>query len=225
MQRLGRAAEAAVLEQPREQLLDRLLRLEVEALHLLARQHQARLQLQQRGDQDQELGRRLEVELAARLEALDVGEHDLGEVDLEQVDLLVQDQRDEQVERPLEDVEIEMNRPSVAKATDGSVQAPASRLHRPAGSPSLTAPSPPWRCSMIGTAISRARSAPSLEHPLELAAVGERLLAALAERPQVLDDPLGDLVLVLAAAELAASGRCDRSPRRARPACRTASRS
>ena len=64
--------------------------------------------------------------------------------------------------------------------------------------------------SMFGTAISRARSAPAVEHPLELAAVGERLLAALAERAQVLDDPLGDLVLVVAAAELAgAAGAVD----------------
>ena len=100
-------AELAVLEQPREQLLRGLVRVEVEPLVLLGGQHQPRLQLQQRGDQDQELGRRLQVQLAPRLEPLDVGEHDLGEVDLEQVDVLVQDQRDEQVERPLEHIQVE----------------------------------------------------------------------------------------------------------------------
>jgi hypothetical protein len=41
---------------------------------------------------------------------LHVGEHDLGEVDLQEVDLLLQDQRQEQVERPVEDLEIEVER-------------------------------------------------------------------------------------------------------------------
>ena len=44
------------------------------------------------------------------LEVLDVGEHDLGEVDLEQVDLLLQHERQEQVERPVEDLEVEVER-------------------------------------------------------------------------------------------------------------------
>ena len=96
---LGGAAVAVVLEHAREQLLGRLLGLEVEALLVLLRQHQARLQLQQRRDQHQELGGRLEVELAGALEVLDVGQHDLGQIDLEQVDLLPEHQRQEQVER------------------------------------------------------------------------------------------------------------------------------
>ena len=73
-------------------------------------QHQPRLQLEQRRDQHEELGGRLEVELAGALEVLDVGEHHLGEVDLEQVDLLLQHQRQEQVERPVEDLEVEVER-------------------------------------------------------------------------------------------------------------------
>ena len=113
MQSSPSGAEAAVLEQPREQLFDRLLRLEVEALVFLARQHQARLQLEQRGDQDQELGRCLEVQLAARFKPLEIGQHDLREVDLEQVDLLVEDQRHEQVERALEDFQVEGRKGSV----------------------------------------------------------------------------------------------------------------
>ena len=75
-----------------------------------ARQHQPRLQLEQRGDQDEELGGRLEVELTGPLEVLDVREHDLREVDLEQVDLLLQHERQEQVERPVEDLEVEVER-------------------------------------------------------------------------------------------------------------------
>jgi hypothetical protein len=107
----GAAAIAAVLEHAPEQLLDRLPRLELELVrYLLARQHQPRLELEQSGDQDQELGRRLEIQLPGPLEMLDVGEHDLGQVDLEQVDLLAQHERQEQVERPLEDLELEVER-------------------------------------------------------------------------------------------------------------------
>ena len=210
---LRRRPELAVLEQPREQLLGRLLRARGRGPPLLGGQHQARLQLQQRRDQDQELGRRLEVQLAARLEPLDVGEHDLGEVDLEQVDVLVQDQRDEQVERPLEDVEVEGDRPSaspVGLAGDGSVR--------------LTAPSPPWRapCSAPRSRARARRPRSSIRSSSPRSA--SACCAALAERPQVLDDPLGDLVLVLAAAELAgAAGAVDLGDR-GRPACRTASR-
>ena len=50
------------------------------------------------------------VELTRALEVLDVGEHDLGEVDLEQVDLLLQHERQEQVERPVEDLQVEVER-------------------------------------------------------------------------------------------------------------------
>ena len=74
------------------------------------REQQPRLQLEQRGDQHEELGRRLEVELAARLEVVEVGEHDVGELDLEQVDLLAQDERQQQVERAREDLEVELER-------------------------------------------------------------------------------------------------------------------
>ena len=96
---LGGAAVAARLEHAREQLLGGLAGLEVEQLVVLARQHEPRLQLEQRGDQDEELGRDLEVELAARLEEVEVGDDDVGQLDLEQVDLLAQDERQQQVER------------------------------------------------------------------------------------------------------------------------------
>ncbi len=39
---------------------------------------------------------------------LDVGDDDLAQLDLEQVDLLAQQDRDQQVERPGEDVEVEI---------------------------------------------------------------------------------------------------------------------
>ena len=50
----------------------------------------------------------LEVELAAALEEVEVAEHDVGQLDLEQVDLLAQDERQQQVERPGEDLEVQL---------------------------------------------------------------------------------------------------------------------
>ena len=107
---LGRLAVAVVLEHAGEQLLGGLHRLDVEAVLLVRGQHQPRLQLQQRGDQHQELGGRLEVELARALEVLDVGQHHLGEVHLEQIDLLLQHQGEKQVERPVEDLQVKVER-------------------------------------------------------------------------------------------------------------------
>ncbi len=107
-QHLGRVAVAPVLEHPREQLLDRLLGFQVIELFLGAGQHQPRLQLQQGGDQDEELGRHLQLQLALALEVLDVGDDDLAQLQVEEADLLAQDDRHQQVERPGEDVEVEI---------------------------------------------------------------------------------------------------------------------
>ena len=80
----ARAAEARVLQHPLQQLLGGLGRPELVELfrHVLAGQHQPRLELEQRRDQDEELGRRLEVQLALGLEVVDVREHDLRQLDL-----------------------------------------------------------------------------------------------------------------------------------------------
>ena len=107
---LGGSPVAVVLEHSREQLLGGLLRLQVELVVVLGRQHQPRLELEQRRYQDEELGGRLQIELAAALQVLNVGEHDVREVDLEQVDLFPEDQRQEQVEGTVEDLEIEVER-------------------------------------------------------------------------------------------------------------------
>ena len=61
----GRSPVAVRVEQPLEQLGGGLARVELDLLDLLAGQHQPRLQLEQRRDQHEELGRGLEVELAA----------------------------------------------------------------------------------------------------------------------------------------------------------------
>ena len=101
-------AVAAIFEHPREQLLGRLLGLQLLLVGLLLRQQEARLQLQEGRDQDEELGGRLEVQLVALLEVLDVGDHHLAQLDLREVHALPQHHRHEQVERPREDVELEV---------------------------------------------------------------------------------------------------------------------
>ena len=52
------------------------------------------------------------------------GDHDVGQVDLEQVQLLAQDQREQEVERPREDVEVEL------QAMDGGRGHAPGRLGR-----------------------------------------------------------------------------------------------
>ena len=107
---LGGAPVAARVEQAGEQLLGGLVGREVQQLLVLARQHEAGLQLEQRRDEHEELGGDLEVELPAGLEVVEVGQDDVGQLDLEQVDLLAQDEGQEQVERPAEDLEVELER-------------------------------------------------------------------------------------------------------------------
>ncbi len=107
---VGGAPVAPRLEHPREQLLGGFAGLEVVEVLVGAREHEPRLELEQRGDEHEELGRDLEVELAAALEVVEVGEHDVGELHLEQVDLLAQDERQQEVERTREDLEVELER-------------------------------------------------------------------------------------------------------------------
>ncbi len=131
------AAEARVLEHPLEQLLGGLGGPQPVELveHLLARQHQPRLELQQRRDQHQELGRGLEVERVLGLEVVQVGDDDLREVHLEQVELLAQDQREQQVEGACEDVEVQLelgeaHAPKTRRAC-GRARRPSPRARRP----------------------------------------------------------------------------------------------
>ena len=67
-----------------------------------------RLQLEQRGDEDEELAARVQVELVALGQALDERHDDRGHVDLGRLDRLLQEQRQQQVERALEGVEVQL---------------------------------------------------------------------------------------------------------------------
>ena len=104
----GRLLHPAVLGEPARELLGRLLGLELGELRLLVREERASLQLEQRRDQDEELAARLEVELVPLGEPLDEGDDDRGHVDLGRLQLLLQEQRQEQVEGTLERVEVQL---------------------------------------------------------------------------------------------------------------------
>ena len=95
-------------EQANEQLFGRLTGVQINLVDLLPGEQQPGLQLQQRRDQDQELGRRFEIKLAAALEMIDVGDHHIGQIDLQQIHLLAEDQRQQEIERSGEDVQIEL---------------------------------------------------------------------------------------------------------------------
>ena len=104
----GRLLHPPVLGEPARELLGRLLRLELGELRLLVGEERARLQLEQRRDQDEELAAGLEIELVALGKPLDEGDHDRGHVDVGRLELLLQQQRQEQVERALERVEVQL---------------------------------------------------------------------------------------------------------------------
>ena len=94
-------------ETPRE-LLGGLLRLQVRELRLLVGEQMSRLQLEQRRDQDEELAAGVEIELVALGEPLDEGNDDPGHVDLRRLDRVLEQEREQEVERPLEGIEVQL---------------------------------------------------------------------------------------------------------------------
>ena len=87
----GRLLHPAVLGQAPRELLRGLLGLELGELRLLVREERARLQLEQRRDQDEELAAGLEIELVPVGEPLDERDHDRGHVDVGRLELLPQE--------------------------------------------------------------------------------------------------------------------------------------
>jgi len=107
--RAGRGLlHAPVLGQAPRELLGGLLGLELGQLRVLLGEERAGLQLEQRRDEDEELAARVEVERVPLEQALDERHDDAGHVHLGQVELLLQHQRQEQVERPFEGVEVQL---------------------------------------------------------------------------------------------------------------------
>ena len=157
-----RGAVALGGEQPRQELLGGLAGIEVDLLDLLAGQQQPGLELQQRRDQHQELGGRLEIQLALALEVVDVGDDHVGEVDLQQVHLLAQDEREQEVKRA------PRTRRGPARGRSTSRQGPPHGRRRYPRGRTVPTPIALRTSSTVSVAIARALSAPGLEDPLEL---------------------------------------------------------
>ena len=103
----GSLLHAPVLRKPPRELSSGLFGLELAELGGLVGEERARLQLEQRGDQDEELAAGLEIEFVSFRQELDEREHDRRDVDLARLELLLQEKREEQIERAFERVEIE----------------------------------------------------------------------------------------------------------------------
>src|SRR5688572_25075599 len=105
VEHLGDVFERLALDQARQQQVALLPQgeLVVEVAVVGAREQAARLELDQRGRDEHELGGDVEVEPLHALDLLEVAVDDDRQVDLVDVDLLLQDQLQEQVERPFVD--------------------------------------------------------------------------------------------------------------------------
>ena len=153
----GRLLHPPVLGEPPRELLGGRLRLELGELGRLLREQAARLQLQQRRDEHEELAARVEVELIPLREPLDEREHDGGDVDVPQVELVLEDERQEQVEGALERVKVELeladDHPADPKATTG--RAPSGPPSAAPSESGAAAPSASPPTSSAGTATRR----------------------------------------------------------------------
>src|SRR4029078_7605993 len=87
-------------------LLGRPLGLELRELGVLLREELARLDLEQRCDEDEELAARVELDAVSRGQVLDERAEDGRDVYLRGLELILEDQREKEVERALERVEV-----------------------------------------------------------------------------------------------------------------------
>ena len=104
----GRLLHAPVLGQPPCQLLRGLLGLELRQLRRLVLEEPARLQLQQRRDEDEELAAGIQIQRVALGEPLEEAHDDPGDVHVRKVDFLLEDERQEQVEGAFEGVQVQV---------------------------------------------------------------------------------------------------------------------
>ena len=103
----GGGADAPVGGEPLGQLVRSLLGIEILEVELLGAEELAGLQLEERGDEHEELAAGLEVELVALGEPLDERRDDVGDGHVGQLELLAEDQGQEQVERALKGIKVE----------------------------------------------------------------------------------------------------------------------
>jgi len=108
VQILGRLLETLVFLQPPDQFGTRILAFLL--LFLGTRQQHARLDLRQHGRHHQILGRQFQAQLAHHLDIFHVLGGDLRQRNVENVEVLPLDEVEQQVQRPLEGVEKDLQR-------------------------------------------------------------------------------------------------------------------
>gem|GEM_PF-5644531 len=105
----GDVLELAVAHQAFEEALGGLVGVEVLELLLdILLEEEARLHLEERRDQHHELRGRVEIEIAAVRQLQDVLGDDARDAHLPNIDLVLEDEGDEKIEGPVEDVEVEV---------------------------------------------------------------------------------------------------------------------
>ena len=110
-----------LLESPRK-LFGRLLGRELGKVHVLLRKELARLQFEQRGDEDEELAAGLQVGTLPLGQPLDEGDDDVGDVHVPKSELLADDERQQEVEGPSN---VSRSRSSSGAYTAGTLASPA----------------------------------------------------------------------------------------------------
>src|SRR6185295_13194131 len=148
----GRLFHPAIFREAPRELLGCFLGLELTELCRFVREQRARLQLEERRDEHEKLTACLEIELVSRCHVLDESENDRRDVDVARLELLLQEQREKQVERSFERIELEI------QLSDGR-RKHAREASRAAGRACLSAPSaPPWSRSSAARSRHRASS-------------------------------------------------------------------
>ena len=148
-----RLLHAPVLGQPPCQLLRGLLGLELGQLRGLVLEEPARLQLQQRRDEDEELTAGIQIQRVPLGEPLEEAHDDPGDVHVRKVDFLLEDERQQQVEGALEGVQVQVELTHDHRAVNlaSRADAPLGDGHgRPGGHDRPASPAAGRHCSASG---------------------------------------------------------------------------
>ncbi len=100
--------ETLILGEAQRELLGRALGVELLLVFGVGIDEQPGLQLTQRRDEHEELRKRLEIDLLSAFDPRKVRQHDVDDRNLDELELLAQHEGEQQVERPRERVEVEV---------------------------------------------------------------------------------------------------------------------
>ena len=110
MQHLRRAFEPLVLQQTVDQFFTRIFFRNQLGQRRIARQQHFRLDVDQRRGHVDELGAQLDIHLGGALDVFEILSGDLSDRDVVDVDLLLADQVQQQIERPIVMFQVKIER-------------------------------------------------------------------------------------------------------------------